>query len=99
MTRGLPDEVTTELTRLARRWQQLPLGRALASVPAVRARIESYAALLHPGVAVPDLGPAAIVDQVTVVTYDAVHAGRLAPGQAAADLAALRRALPGAPTP
>ncbi|MEI2778722.1 MAG: hypothetical protein V9G19_22690 [Tetrasphaera sp.] len=93
MIPALPREVDTELTRLARRWQQLPLGQALASAPVVRALIETHAALLHPDTPVPDLGPAAIIDQLTVLTTDAVLAGRLSPHAASADLAGLRRAL------
>ncbi len=88
-----PDAVTTELTRLVRRWQQMPLDQAVSSSGPVRALVDRYAALLHPGALVPDLGPAVLLDQVTVVTYDALLAGVLSPTAAAADLARVRHTL------
>ncbi|MBK6888053.1 MAG: hypothetical protein IPH03_17425 [Tetrasphaera sp.] len=91
--RALPDAVSTELTRLVRRWQQLPLDQAGALWVPVRAVIEGYAALLHPAIPVPDLGPAVLLDQLTVVVYDALLAAKVDPAAAAADLARLRRSL------
>lgn len=62
----VPEDVRTELVRAVRRWQQLPLDRALASAPGVRALMEQLA-----GQPLPDLGPAVIPDQLAVVVYDA----------------------------
>ncbi len=88
-----PDGIDTELTRLARRWQQLPLGQALSSQGTVRAVVESYAALAHPGVAVADLGPGVVMSQLRVVVHDAVALGLADPAAVAADLAQLRHRL------
>lgn len=85
-TSPVPQDAETELRRVVRRWQQLPLDHALARLPAVRAAFADLG-----GAAVADLGPAAAMDQLTVLVYDAAQAGRgasLAPA-----LAALRRAL------
>ena len=92
---ALRDGVATELTRLVRRWHLLPLDQAVAFSPALRALIERYAALVHPDVAVPDLGPAVVADQMTVVTYDALLAGVLTAGVAEAVLVRLRHTLAG----
>jgi hypothetical protein len=84
---------------VAQRWQQLPLGHALSCMPLVRGVIVELA-----GQDVPDLGPAAVIDQLTVLVYDACVAtapdrsgqGVDAAGAASAladRLAALRRAL------
>ena len=74
---------------MVRRWQQLPLDRALSCMPRVRLLLDDLA-----GRAVPDLGPAVLMDQLTVLVYDACEADG---GAAAADLATrladLRRAL------
>ena len=94
MARHLPDAVADELTRLVRRWQQLPLDQALAFSAPVRAVLRRYAALTHPGIPVPDIGPAALMDQLTVLVYDAITAAACSPAEAAADVSALRRALP-----
>lgn len=88
----VPPEVTDELDRLVRRWQQLPLDRAVAAFPAVRAVVLELA-----GEDVPDHGPAVVMDQLRVMAYD-----RCVEGMPSADLAAalasrladLRRALP-----
>jgi len=55
---------------VVRRWQQLPLDRALSRLPDVRALVDDLA-----GQPVPDLGPAVVMDQLTVVVYDACVAG------------------------
>lgn len=101
-------EARTELSRLAVRWQQLPLDRALERVPLVRAAAQRFADdVCHrrglPPVPVPDLGPAALIDQLTVLVYDASRARRTSGdstadpartgGGIAQDLADLRRAL------
>ena len=65
-----------ELRRLVERWQQLPLDQALARMPVVRPVVQSLAdavadAEQRARVVVPDLGPGVVMDQLTVVTYDA----------------------------
>ena len=69
-------EVETELERVAERWRQLPLDRALSYSGRVRALVQSLAdsaARLSgiPSAVVPDLGPATLMDQLTVMVYDA----------------------------
>jgi hypothetical protein len=68
--------VETELERVAERWRQLPLDRALSYSGRVRALVQSLAdraAQLSgiPSAVVPDLGPATLLDQLTVMVYDA----------------------------
>jgi hypothetical protein len=85
-TSPVPQEVSDELRRVVRRWQQLPLDRALSCLPAVREVLDDLA-----GRAVPDLGPAVVMDQLTVLVYDACAAGM---GDRLAErLADLRRTL------
>ena len=69
-----------ELQRLVERWQQLPIDQALSRVPAVRSVIQELADAVadvegRPHVLVPDLGPRAMMDQLTVTAYDASQAG------------------------
>jgi hypothetical protein len=83
-----------ELRRLVERWQQLPLDQALARMPVVRPVVQALADAVadteqRPHVAVPDLGPRVVMDQLTVMVHDAGQAG-LDP---APDLVALRRTL------
>ncbi len=66
----VPDDVRAELVRAVRRWQQLPLDRAVASAPGVHALLAELA-----GEALPDLGPAVLMDQLTVVVHDACAEG------------------------
>ena len=54
---------------MVQRWQQLPLDHALSCVPRVRRLLEELG-----GGAVPDLGPAVLMDQLTVLVYDACSA-------------------------
>ena len=75
-TSPVPQEVSTELERVVRRWRELPLDRALGRVPVVRALVDDLAAADRPGAAVPDLGPAVLLDQLTVLVFDACAAGR-----------------------
>ena len=56
---------------MVRRWRQLPLDHAVSGMPRVRLLLEELA-----GRAVPDLGPAVLMDQLTVLVYDACEAGR-----------------------
>ncbi len=96
---SVPDAVRVELERLAERWRQLPLDRALAAFPAAHAFAQSLAdeaarTLGMPSAHLPDLGPAVVLDQVRVLVHDLVQAG---PPGGAADLserlAVLRRRL------
>jgi hypothetical protein len=72
----VPQDVEKELERVVLRWHQLPLDRAQSSAGRVRALVQ----FLADGVAViagvpvsvvPDCGPATLMDQLTVVVYDA----------------------------
>ena len=83
----VPPDVRTELDRIRRRWAELPLQRAESRMPLLRRLVDDLA----PGCAVPDLGPAVVVDQVTVLVWDAYAGGR---GDGILDLlTALRRSL------
>lgn len=89
--------VATELERVARRWQQLPLDRALAASGGVHALVQDLAN--HVAVAdrlplepVLDLGPAVLIDQLRVMAFDYERAG-LDPALLAARLATLRRSI------
>ncbi len=70
-TSPVPQGVSDELRRVVRRWQQLPLDHALSCMPAVRGLLADLT-----DDAVPDLGPAVVMDQLTVLLYDACQAGR-----------------------
>ena len=105
------EEVGIELQRVVERWSQLPLDQALSHAAAVLALVQSLA----DGVAeaggsassvVPDLGPATLMDQLTVMVHDASVAGEtlgsqksmvapsmVATSTLAAVLASLRREL------
>jgi len=83
-----------ELGRLVERWQQLPVDQALSRTPAVRPVVQQLADAVadvegRPRVPVPDLGPGVVMDQLTVIVFDAAEAG-LDP---TAELRDLRRAL------
>jgi hypothetical protein len=72
----VPPEVATELQRVVQRWTQLPLDRALSSSGRVRGLAQSLAdgvaeATGVPATVVPDCGPATLMDQLTVLVYDA----------------------------
>jgi hypothetical protein len=82
----VPQEVSDELGRVVRRWRELPLDHALSCMPTVRIMLDDLA-----GRAVPDLGPAVVMDQLTVLVYDSCEAGRAA--GMAERLADLRRSL------
>ncbi len=69
-------EVAAELERVVERWRQLPLDHAISNAGRVRALVQSLADGVAEanGVAVsavPDLGPATLMDQLTVLVYDA----------------------------
>ena len=84
----VPPEVADELDRLVRRWQQLPLDRAVAAFSDVRAVVLDLA-----GEDVPDHGPAVVMDQLRVMAYDRCRDGMPA-AELAGRLADLRRRLP-----
>ena len=87
--------VQLELQRVVDRWRQLPLDHALRCLPAVRERVDRLAALGHGNGAPvpPDLGPGVVMDQLTVVLYDASATPGSDPSSLAAELADLRRRL------
>ena len=69
---------------MVERWRQLPLDHAVSRLPAVRPVVRPVVQALadavadvegRPHVEVPDLGAPAVMDQLTVVTYDAARAG------------------------
>ncbi len=83
---------------MLRRWQQLPLDRALTAYPGVRAVVQALAdavadATGQDRAAVPDLGPGVVMDQLRVMVYDG-RQGALAEPDLAARLTDLRRSLP-----
>lgn len=90
--------VGTELERVAHRWQQLALDRALTAYPGVLRAVQELAdAVSHAtgqeATSVPDLGPGVVVDQLRVMVYDWRQAG-LPEDDLADRLTALRRGLP-----
>jgi len=101
----VPPEVSTELERVVERWRRLPLDHALSYAGRVRSLVQSLAdgvaeANGVPTSAVPDCGPATLMDQLTVMVYDAsaVAVTSAVPASAltstlADDLASLRRDL------
>ena len=97
----VPQEVSTELERVVERWHQLPLHRALSYAGRVRALVQTLAdgvarATGVPASEVPDGGPATLMDQLTVMVYDASAAALTSSALTstlAQDLASLRREL------
>ena len=75
---------------MVRRWQELPLDHALSCMPRVRLVLDDLAGAAG---AVPDLGPAVVMDQLTVLVYDACEAGSQDPADLAARLGELLREL------
>ena len=86
-------EVSIELQRVVQRWRQLPLERAFSRTGHVRRLVQSLAdqaaqaTAVRPSV-VPDCGPATLMDQLTVMVYDA--SGAALTSTLARDLASLR---------
>ena len=87
---------------MVERWHQLPLDHALSRVPAVRVLVQALAdraagarGLTGPAAEpVPDLGPAAVMDQLSVMVFDLFRADPDAdPGAVAVALAGIRRSL------
>jgi len=97
----VPHEVATELQRVVDRWRQLPLDHALSYAGRVRALVQSLAdgvaeANGVPTSVVPDCGPATLMDQLTVMVYDASATAVTSTAPASTlvdDLASLRRDL------
>ncbi len=91
----MAQDVQLELQRVVDRWRQLPIDSALRCLPAVRERVGRLATLGSGNGATvpPDLGPAVVMDQLTVVLYDASAVPGSDPAGLAADLVALRREL------
>ena len=102
----VPQEVSTELERVVQRWHQLPLDQALSYVGRVRALVQTLADGVArvtgvPASEVPDCGPATLMDQLTVMVYDAsavavtseVPVSAALTSTFADDLASLRRDL------
>ena len=97
----MPAEVATELQRVVKRWRQLPLDHALSYAGRVRALVQSLADGVAeadgvPTSAVPDCGPATLMDQLTVMVYDASATAVTSTAPASTlvdDLASLRRDL------
>jgi len=87
----VPPAVADELSRLVRRWQQLPVGQASVRMPRVVTVVGGLAALSGATSAPPDLGPAVVMDQLVVTAYDACSEGRA--DDALALLTTLRRDL------
>ena len=94
-----PQEVSDELRRVVERWHQLPLDHALSRMPSVRVLVQSLAERVagERGVAaqaVPDLGPAAVMDQLTVMVFELFQARPTTdPAGVADELAGIRRLL------
>jgi hypothetical protein len=69
-------EARTELDRIRRRWSELPLAQAERRMPSLRHLLADLASRSNPeGVVVPDLGPAVVVDQLSVLVWDAYAQG------------------------
>jgi hypothetical protein len=95
----IPPEVSDELRRVVGRWQQLPLDHALSRMPSAGALVQALADRVAAarGLSpqpVPDLGPAVVMDQLSVMVFDLF---RVAPGTdpagVLAELAGIRRSL------
>ena len=84
-------EARVELDRIRRRWAELPLERAEARMPLLRRLLADLTprssrqlriptgvrpGWCDPQPVVPDLGPAVVVDQLTVLVWDAYANGR-----------------------
>lgn len=73
------DGVRAALDRVTRRWRQLPLTTAQRRSDVVRRLAQQWVDLSAPSCEakflLPDLGPAVVVDQLTVAVYDACHTG------------------------
>lgn len=91
------DEIAAELRRVRRRWGELPQQVAAENAPLLRDFAQQLADATRAQVGraplvIPDLGPATLLDQLTVMVYDARRAGLDA--QVSRGLTRLRRSLP-----
>ncbi|WP_446667017.1 hypothetical protein [Flexivirga sp. B27] len=94
---GVVDNAATELRRVTRRWHQLPADQARENACLLRELAQQLADEVRrqdglERLVIPDLGEAALADQLTVMVYDACRAGFAA--EAERGLTHLRRALP-----
>ncbi|MDO5504014.1 MAG: hypothetical protein Q4G67_12635 [Actinomycetia bacterium] len=81
-----------ELSRIRRRFTELPLEQARARMPAVRELLDDLtSALGQPQV--PDLGPGVLADQLAVLVHDAYAAPATVPPDLSQRLTTLRRSL------
>ena len=69
-------EARVELDRIRRRWAELPLERAESRMPVLRRLLADLTARSDPQPVLPDLGAAVVVDQVSVLVWDAYADGR-----------------------
>ena len=94
-----PQEVSDELRRVVERWHQLPLDHALSRLPSVRDLVQALADRVAAArgveaLPVPDLGPAAVMDQLAVMIFDLFRARPgTDPAAVADELAGIRRSL------
>lgn len=91
------DDISTELRRVSRRWRELPEPVAAENASLLRDLAQQLAdatrtAAGHERIAIPDLGHRTLLDQLTVMVYDARRAGL--DEQTLRGLTQLRRALP-----
>lgn len=91
------DEIAAELRRIGRRWGELPESSATEHASQLREFAQELAdatraAAARDRLAIPDLGPATLLDQLTVMVYDARRAGL--DEQVLRGLTRLRRSLP-----
>ena len=69
-------DARVELERIGRRWAELPVDRAEARMPVLRRLLVDLAPRSAPvPTPLPDLGPAVVVDQLTVLVWDAYAVG------------------------
>jgi hypothetical protein len=87
----VPAESSVELDRIRRRFAEVSVADAQEGMRRARPLLADLSARLGRG-PVPDLGPGAVPDQLTVLVYDAYRAG-LGSG-VRSRLTALRRGLP-----
>ena len=69
-------EARVELDRIRRRWAELPLERAESRMPVLRRLLADLTPRSDPQPVVPDLGAAVVVDQLSVLVWDAYANGR-----------------------
>jgi len=91
------DPIATELRRVSRRWHELPEEAARENASLLRELAQELAdttrtAAGRERLVIPDLGTATLLDQLTVMVYDASRAGL--DEQVLRGLTRVRRALP-----